>query len=1102
MRTPRLIILAFFALLPLVSYAQFETLNEEWRWVQFTTEAGLPSNQIRNIVLTTSGTVWAVTPGGLAWYDRYRWHAAVDLPAKMSASVAPTPDDRLIVVIDAQVYAGDTSGFRRLQLPAEVVREGIDRAVPLTVDQIAVRAGGNLYVWDVTKRSARRVTMPSPFATPANFFLTNAGSMWVSTMAGIYRWNGNRWELKLPAYEGSYQIVTLNEGRNGMALASIIFPHSLRGLWEWRSRMSAFHNVVEGRGLINAMDISPSGEAIVIYQSGDVRVYNGHHWGSLPDIPSHLRDVLVLKFESGGDLWVGTESGLYLYRRSSTRWTYWKHMFPNSDDYVAEILQARDGSVWLGTAEGLEVRRPDGSATFIHEIDGRKIPIITGLCEDNEGGIWISSGSQFRGAYRWNGSVWRHFGIADGLDTVHFHQIFRDRSGRIWLLGLGTSADSAEPGAYVYDGTRFAHWGTREGLLHGRVYSFGESRDGTLWFGTLKGLSRWRDGVWKYYQGGEELRGGKVFSIAVDTSGGVWFSDWTQGLAHLDRDDHLSYYTTADGLTSNELWDLKFDARGTLWISTRLGGGISALTDGVWSTLSLSTGLNNLRVWPLLPVGNRLYIGTDGGGVNVLDLSERDDPAPRITIDPPAIESKTVVVRWRPFAVRGELPSREILTRYRLDTSAWSSWSSMRELKLDGVAAGRHVVTVQAKGLFGQIDPRGATQAIDIEPPLFLRPIVIGPLAVLAAIVTVLAVMLLARKRRHAAALRKSEAQLRAVAETTSSAIIIFSDLRLLYANPSAERLTGYSAEELLTLQLADVIHSDHLPLVRRIALALRRGPGMREHFEAKLVTKERAVRWVDITAGHIEYHDVGAVLATATDITERKQAEETLMEYQGRLRSLANELSITEERERRRMATYLHDYIGQELAMCRMKLGSRGSAVTAEKLNDVRAYVAEAARQVQSLTFDLSPPVLYELGFDDAIEWLTEEFHTKHHLPVYFQTDQRPKPIDDTLRVVLFHTVRELLFNIVKHANAHSAKVTLSRQNGCIAATVQDDGNGFDPKRPAPPGERTGGFGLFNIRERLTRLGGAMNIDSEIGVGTTVTVTAPLSTTNGEEES
>jgi len=232
-------------------------------------------------------------------------------------------------------------------------------------------------------------------------------------------------------------------------------------------------------------------------------------------------------------------------------------------------------------------------------------------------------------------------------------------------------------------------------------------------------------------------------------------------------------------------------------------------------------------------------------------------------------------------------------------------------------------------------------------------------------------------------------------------------------------------------------------------------------------------------------------------DIIERKWSEQKLLRYQEELRSLATELALSEERERRRIAQALHDRIGQVLALINIKVGalleSAGSEDWAKALLDIRSLVSESVAETRSLTFDLSPPILYELGFEAALEWLAERIQQQYGVEVEIRGCEKKIPLGTEWRATLFAAVRELLVNVGKHAKSPVARVKMRKRQGTIAVSVEDNGIGMDPPSRASVKPGTDGFGLFSIRERLGFMGGRVEIFSKRGLGTCVTLFVPV---------
>lgn len=233
-------------------------------------------------------------------------------------------------------------------------------------------------------------------------------------------------------------------------------------------------------------------------------------------------------------------------------------------------------------------------------------------------------------------------------------------------------------------------------------------------------------------------------------------------------------------------------------------------------------------------------------------------------------------------------------------------------------------------------------------------------------------------------------------------------------------------------------------------------------------------------------------------DRIAHKEAEEKLLIYHNRLRSLAFALSLAEEHERRRISTEVHEHIGQNLAFAKIELGKvrelASSDILKNAVDEVVKVIHETIEDTRSLVSQVGSPILYQLGFVMAVESLTQQSQKRHGIAMAFEDDGLRKPLSDDVRVLLFQAVRELLANIVKHAQAKTAKVSLAKKGDQILVDVKDDGIGFELGEIGPDMDQGRKFGLFSIRERLESIGGGIKVVSRPGHGTWVTLSAPLS--------
>ena len=243
--------------------------------------------------------------------------------------------------------------------------------------------------------------------------------------------------------------------------------------------------------------------------------------------------------------------------------------------------------------------------------------------------------------------------------------------------------------------------------------------------------------------------------------------------------------------------------------------------------------------------------------------------------------------------------------------------------------------------------------------------------------------------------------------------------------------------------------------------------------------------------------------LVSLVDVTEQKQAEQKLREKQQRLHDMALELTIAEGRERRRIAVDLHDTLGQDLTLSRMKLGGLAktnlSSEQNKLLHEIKGLTEGAINRVRSLTKLLCPPVLDSAGLEAALKWLARQIETDYKLQISFNDDLQEKTVVRELQLELYSSVRELLINVAKHAGTETVCLSLSREADLLVISVEDDGVGFDVDA-IQQNQGADGFGLFTIKRRILNMGGSFKIVSEPGNGAEVIIKVPLTSDQKRE--
>ncbi|HVG01618.1 MAG TPA: PAS domain S-box protein [Nitrospira sp.] len=355
-------------------------------------------------------------------------------------------------------------------------------------------------------------------------------------------------------------------------------------------------------------------------------------------------------------------------------------------------------------------------------------------------------------------------------------------------------------------------------------------------------------------------------------------------------------------------------------------------------------------------------------------------------------------------------------------------------------------------------------------------------------------------------------AHLAAIVESSDDAIIS-TDLNglILSWNPAATRIYGYTRSEAIGQPITILFPKDRLSEETVNLQNIRQGKRIdpydtvRKRKDGTPVLISLAVSPIKDPAGQI----IGAS-KSARNITELKRIEEelraltialdervaqrtaALTQSQTRLRALASQLSLAEERVRRKLATELHDYLGQMLVLCRLKLTKKYAAgqhvSMAQQRREADRILQEAIAYTRSLVAQLTPPILREFGLVTALTWLGDQMK-QHGLHVEITVEVSSVDLPEEHAILLFQSVRELLMNVVKHAGSQQATLTIGLDLGRLSLTVCDNGTGFDAARELAGNH----FGLFSIRERMEGIGGTFDIAPLPQRGTIARLSLPL---------
>ncbi len=329
------------------------------------------------------------------------------------------------------------------------------------------------------------------------------------------------------------------------------------------------------------------------------------------------------------------------------------------------------------------------------------------------------------------------------------------------------------------------------------------------------------------------------------------------------------------------------------------------------------------------------------------------------------------------------------------------------------------------------------------------------------------------------------------VESMNEGALTLIPDGTIFYCNPRFCEIAQVECERLIGARFQDLLPPEEQAAFEAILRDAGR-KGLRGKFTLQAVNGKRTPVQLSVyQMGTGEEESTNGIAVIATDMSERVQAE-------AKIRSLASKLTLVEQEERHRISQVLHDDLQQRLFATKAQLSflsdlSEGDPLPAgmvSELEQIQASLSEMVGITRNLSIDLNPVVLHGEGLAEAMAWLAFRMKEQYGLQISLEAKESFNQLDHHMRMLLFQSIRELLFNVVKHAGVLEAEVVLEQVDGCNRITVSDEGKGFDAETVMKDVKVA--HGLLIVQDRLSLLGCEFQVISKPGEGTHVVISLP----------
>ena len=346
---------------------------------------------------------------------------------------------------------------------------------------------------------------------------------------------------------------------------------------------------------------------------------------------------------------------------------------------------------------------------------------------------------------------------------------------------------------------------------------------------------------------------------------------------------------------------------------------------------------------------------------------------------------------------------------------------------------------------------------------------------------------------------KKAEEMYRLLADNTNDIIALQEpNSNIKYISPAVESLLGYKQDELLKKQFREVIHKDDMTyLDEEFNKKLLKGIVI-EAITYRAQHKKGHFVWLETLISPImKDNEIVSLISTSRDVTQWMFAKKEIEDYQSSLQKLTSEISLIEEKQKKEIAANIHDHLSQSLVISKMRITELEKKTELKNIQKdlefIKSHISNALENSRTITYELSPPVLYQLGVVHALDWFAEEIEEKYGIKFNFKSNVDSIKLTDFKSILIFRCVQEAVTNTIKYAEATLITLELFKHKNAVDILITDNGKGFDTAVLNSGGSSSSGFGLFAVKERIRSLNGKFTITSELKIGTKIKIYVPL---------
>jgi signal transduction histidine kinase/ligand-binding sensor domain-containing protein len=752
--------------------------------------------------------------------------------------------------------------------------------------------------------------------------------------------------------------------------------------------------------------------------------------------------IRALTVDRAGNIWAGYFDNGVLCRwqprkEAENRASGSPQTIALAPDGIRAMYVDTEGNIWVGIQGGGLVRLKERRVMVYASEDGLHNEGIQSVTDDGAGGVWATTSL---GLVHIAGGPDHQ--LSTYMETKGLGAVYRDRDGVLWF-----GAD----GLIRFSNGAAATYSTAEGLSNKTVHSIVRDNDGILWVGTENGLNEFREGRFVTHHVSDGLSSDDIRFILIARDGSMWLGT-VGGLSHF-QGGIFTNYTTEQGLSNNYVRSIFQDDDGALWIGT-YGGGLDRFKNGRFVHVTAKDGLFDPFISQIIDDGaGRLWMLSNHGIFHVA-RQELNDFA----------DGRAASITCVSYGVADGMKSSE--GNGGNQSAGWR-------------AADGKLWFATIKGLVS-IDP--------VQSPAMLPPVVIED------------VVLDREPLPSGQAVRVPPGKENLEIHYTGLSFTRPDQIRFRY------KLIGLDKDWIDAGTRRAAYYSHIPPGHYTFSVMAASSDGIWNPSAATLTTEV-------VPPFYRTWWFLSLVLAAAVGMLSAIywRRVEQLKKGRAAQEAFSKKLLESQEKERQRIAAELHDGLGQSLLIIKNRAWIASNSIAAangstdrgeetrEQLMEITDSASQAIEEVREIAFNLRPYQLNRFGLTRTLQAIFNRFSD----PGRTVFSARIDPIDGLFakddEISIYRIVQEAINNIVKHAGATEATLTVTRRAGEVEFAIHDNGHGFDPMVAGSRDGSRPGFGLTGMAERVRMLGGVYSMDSAPGQGATITI--KLNTTDAEHE-